>query len=279
MPRSFDSVPPLSALGEASARQNDDTISLSRFAAVRGKIEYRLTQFDDASAAFSEAGKLADSVGESDLQLEALKGQGQVLYRIGHFDEAESVYVRARVLASDIDELAIADVDHQLAKVQYRREEYGAARVALESARRVRETAGDRPRDVAKTIHELGRVEHACRDLEKARSLYLEALRIERETGDLVTEQATLFQLGRLAIDEGDLDAAARYLATSKQLSQELGDPLWLVHAEFGDAFLAHARGDVAARALGEAALVNARALRIGLAYEIAAWLADLDSR
>lgn len=269
----------LLAIGGEAARQNGDTDSLSRFAAVRGAIEYRLTQFDAALAAYSEAWELANSAGAFDLQFEALKGQGQVQYRIGRFGEAEIVYVRARALAADIDERAIADIDHQLAKVHYRRGEFDAARAALESAWRVREAAGDRPRDVAKTIHELGRVEHACGDLNRARSLYLEALRIEREITDVVTEQATLFQLGRLAIDMGDLDTAAQYLAESKRLSQELGDPLWLVHAEFGDAFLAQARGDVDARALGEVALADARKLRIGLADEIAAWLADLDSR
>lgn len=265
--------------GETAARNTGDSVNLSRFAGVRGKIEYRLTKFDEALAAFCESWDRANESGDSGRQLEALKGQGQVHYRTGRFEAAERVYVQARELASDIGEPAIADVDHQLAKVHYRRKDYQAARIALESALRVREAVDDRSRDVAKSIHELGRVEHACKNFGKAKSLYRKALDIERQNGDAVTEQATLFQLGRLAIDEGSLDEAAGHLASSKALSQRLGDPLWLVHAEYGEALLADAQGSSEARSLAERALADAKALRIGLADEIAVWIAGLDSR
>src|SRR5262245_8681262 len=49
----------------------------------------------------------------------------------------------------------------------------------------------------------LPRIEHACGDHRAVRVLYEEALLMERQVKDAATEQATLFQLGRLALDEG----------------------------------------------------------------------------
>jgi tetratricopeptide (TPR) repeat protein len=246
-----------------------DDLQTARFLIVTGGTEYRLASFGTANAAYERAATLAGN--DPALRLLALKGRGQVLYRSGDMDGAEQTYLFARRLASN--ELAEADIDHQLAKIAYRRHDLARARSLLGRVRAAREKAG-RMRDLAKTLHELARVEHAAGDLTAARQSYEEALRLERQANDPATEQATLFQLGRLALDDGRIGDASRLLDESRHLSTELRDEIWIVHADYGQALLAHAHGNHDA-ALERAALAlqKSQMLSIGLAAEIQAWI------
>ncbi len=252
-----------------AAESAGDDLQTAQFLVVAGTTEYRLASFATARAAYERAAALA--IKDPPLRLLALKGTGQVLYRVGELGEAEQIYLQARSLADD--ELAEADIDHQLAKIAYRRHDLAKARSLLEHARAARQSAG-RIRGLAKTLHELARVEHAAGDLTTARRLYEEALGLERQANDPVTEQATLFQLGRLALDDGRIADAAQLLDASRQLSAELKDEIWIVHADYGQALLAHANGDRgAALERARTALQKSRMMHIGLAAEIQAWI------
>lgn len=257
------------AVAVDAAESTGDDILAARFLIVTGATEYRLASFTIAKEAYERAAALA--AGDPPLRMRALKGTGQVLYRLGGLDEAERIYLQARSLADD--ELTEADIDHQLAKIAYRHGELPKARLLLERTR-VARRAAERVRDLAKTLHELGRVEHAAGDLVAARILYEEALDLERQANDPVTEQATLFQLGRLALDDGRVQDATRLLDASRRLSDDLKDEIWIVHADYGQALLAHANGDhVAALDMGRTAMRKSATMQIGLAAEIAAWL------
>jgi len=88
-------------------------------------------------------------------------------------------------------------------------------------------------------------------------------------------EQATLFQLGKLALEEGDRGEARRRFSESSRISENLGDPVWIVHATFGKALVAwEERLPRAAVEAATSALEEARRLHIGLAAEIESWLA-----
>jgi len=258
-----------------SAEILGDDAQTARFLLVMGNTEYRLANFTTARETYERAAALAYE--SPALRLLALKGMGQVLYRSGDMSEAEQTYLLARGLAAD--EMAEADIDHQLAKIAYRRNDLERARNLLERVRVARDNAG-RVRDLAKTVHELARVEHAAGDLAAARRFYEDALRLERQANDPVTEQATLFQLGRLALDDGHVEDASRFFDASRRLSAELKDEIWIVHADYGQALLAYAYGnhDVAFDR-ASAAMQKSRMMRIGLAAEIQTWIDQVSVR
>ena len=248
----------------------------ARFLLVRGMVEYRLAELGNAESAYMAASKLSSEIHEDSIRLAALWGIGRIRYRMGDFDEARDIYLKAKAEAGDQDEIAVADVDHELGKVLYRKGEMQEARALFAKAREVRESVG-KPRELARSLHELARVEHATGNLASARALYTEALELERENNDPVTEQATLFQLGRLAIDEGQVAEAQRLFDQSKKVTERLGDKIWLAHAQYGNALLAYAAGDIE-NALGQArlALAQAQKLQIGLAAEVEEWVAGI---
>ncbi|TYK44588.1 tetratricopeptide repeat protein [Actinomadura decatromicini] len=263
-------------IGEsAAAMVPDGAPARLRLLLRRGLVRYRLAEFDQAASDYELALEAARALNRPRDQLTALLGKGQVLYRCGDFDGSEAAYRAGRQLAEEsASELrhALADIDHQLGKVLYRRGDLAAARLLFEYARTVREARGA-DRDLAKTIHELARIEHADGNIDTARDLYSQALAIERLVGDPVMEQATLFQLAKLAVEQHDLVSAERLFTESRQISEGLVDLVWIAHAQYGRAVLAAARG--AREEAGTHALeaVNlARQLNIGLAKEIVGW-------
>lgn len=254
----------------------EDRVREARFLLVRGMVEYRLAELGNAESAYAAALELSSEIHEESIRLTALWGIGRIRYRMGDFDEARDIYLKAKSEAGDQNEAVVADVDHELGKVLYRKGELQQARELFGKARQIRERAG-RSRELARSLHELARVEHATGNLALARALYTEALELERENNDPVTEQATLFQLGRLAIDEGQVTEAERLFGLSKKVTERLGDKIWLAHAQYGDALLAYAEGDIE-NALEQArlALAQAQVLQIGLAAEVEEWVARI---
>ncbi|HEV2371610.1 MAG TPA: tetratricopeptide repeat protein [Streptosporangiaceae bacterium] len=260
---------------EAAEAEADDE-QVARFLLARGTVEYRLADFAAASQSYEMAESRADAAGSPLLHMLALRGSGQLLYRAGELDQAERVYERARQLAAC--EADTADIDHQLGKVAYRRGQFAEARDLFRRVCEARRQAG-RVRDLAKTLHELARIEHALGDHRAARALYEEALLLERQVKDTVTEQATLFQLGRLALDEGRIPDADGLLAESRSLSEELGDEVWMIHADYGQALLAYARHDYpSAIRNAQIALEKSRKMHIGLSTEIRDWMTRVPS-
>jgi hypothetical protein len=87
-------------------------------------------------------------------------------------------------------------------------------------------------------------------------------------------EQATLFQLAKLELEADNIDLAERYFEESRQISVNLNDRVWVVHAEYGQALVAWARQDSSsALQYAQLATLHADELRIGLAREIRDWL------
>jgi tetratricopeptide (TPR) repeat protein len=260
---------------EAAEAEADDG-QLARFLLARGTVEYRLADFPAASESYEMAASRSAAAGNPTLQMLALRGSGQLHYRAGDLDQAERVYERARELAADDPDTA--DIDHQLGKVAYRRGQFAAARELFQRVCDVRRQAG-RVRDLAKTLHELARIEQALGDQHAARALYEEALELERRVKDSVTEQATLFQLGRLALAEGRISDAERLFAESRSLSEELGDEVWIIHADYGQALLAYARQEYpSALTKAQIALEKSQEMHIGLSTEIREWMALVPS-
>lgn len=260
-------------IAERASRESEALGALARSLVMKGAIQYRLADFDAAGAAYAEAMETAERADAPTDRLLAMRGMGQVAYRTGDFIGAEETYRFARTLAAGTGEIGMADIDHQLGKILYRQGDLRQAREVLLTVYRTREFSGD-TRNWAKTTHELGRVEHAAGHYEDARRYYMSALDLLRSCNDPVTEQATLFQLGRLALDEEEIDQAVEWFELSRQISENLPDRVWMAHADFGRALVAHARGaDREARAKALDAVDAGRLLRVGLVAEVENWL------
>lgn len=263
-------------LGVRAASSYGDSRAEVRFLLVRGIVEYRLAEFSAALDAYRNAGRLAERIDDTDSLLSAMWGSGRVQYRMGDFDDAEQTYLNAKSIVAEADPLTIADIDHELAKVYYRKKQYSLAKELFAHVLDVRRNAGSH-QQLARSLHELARIEHIIRDYRRARELYMEALLLERRDDNPVTEQATLFQLGRLALDEGNVEDAARWFDESRKISQRLDDRVWLVHANFGQALLQWARGDHnQAVTIAQKTIDDCRRLNIGLMREIREWLKSI---
>jgi tetratricopeptide (TPR) repeat protein len=263
-------------LGVRAAAGYGDSRAEVRFLLVRGIVEYRLAEFTAALEAYRKAGQLARRIDDAHSLLSAMWGSGRILYRMGDFDGAEQTYLEAKSVVGKAEALIIADIDHELAKVYYRKKQYGLAKELFAHVLGIRRSAGSH-QQLARSLHELARIEHITQDYGRAHSLYMEALRLERQDDNPVTEQATLFQLGRLALDQGDTEAAARWFDESRKISQRLDDRVWLVHANFGQALLQWARGDHGrAMTIAQKTIDDCRRLNIGLVREIQEWLESI---
>jgi tetratricopeptide (TPR) repeat protein len=259
-------------LAVEAAENIGDKMKAASFLLVRGIVEYRLAELGKAESVYQSVVHLAEITGDDKIWLSAMHGWGRVRYRMGDFDAAQEIYSRAKN-SEHKDTITLAHIDHEYGKVLYRKEDLDGARTLFDGARRVRQDAG-LYRPLARSLHELARVEHAAGDLPTARRLYTEALELERSYNDPVTEQATLFQLGRLALDEGSAEEAANWFEASAKVTTRLGDRIWMAHDLYGQALLAKARGDIEmARSAAERAIAESRRLGIGLTKELTRWL------
>lgn len=264
--------------GLFAARQLGDEDTLLQLHLTSGSVAYRLTFFNDATDAFDEAIALARASGAQRPLLQAMRAKGQVAYRIGDFAQAEEIYRGALETTVKLDALAVADIEHQLGKILYRQGRLDEARDVFIRVRASRACRADGPggqRELAKSVHELARVEHAAGHVVLARNLYLKALGMERAADDPVSEQATLFQLGRLAVEQGEVAVGRGYFEQSARISEKLSDSVWLAHAAFGRALVGYADNDAAdATTHARKALTLSRLLKIGLSSEIEKWMA-----
>jgi predicted ATPase/class 3 adenylate cyclase len=113
------------------------------------------------------------------------------------------------------------------------------AALVSEEAVEVARSLGD-PVQVAGSTHNLAIVLHVSgNDLERARTLFLEALQTRREIGDLVGVAQTLNGLSGVALAEGDIPEARRFVSESLAVARELGDKESTASSLLNLAFLA----------------------------------------
>ncbi len=73
---------------------------------------------------------------------------------------------------------------------------------------------------VSRSLHQLGMLAQDMGDLDEARRLYQESLKIKQDLGDRSGVSKSLHQLGMLAQDTGDLDEAKRLYQESIKINK-----------------------------------------------------------
>jgi tetratricopeptide (TPR) repeat protein len=135
---------------------------------------------------------------------------GELAFRQGDQDVATAATSTAGVLAGELrDEWIIGRAELNLARVAFR--DSDAPRI-LEHARRVLEIAGDSSRLRGGGIHMLAWAEYTAGNLRAAIKHFEDNVALYRESGDRIGEASELANLGDLAVESGNLDAAAGYL-------------------------------------------------------------------
>jgi len=81
----------------------------------------------------------------------------------------------------------------------------------------------NRIEDVASGLSNLGKIAYVRKDLKKAESSYIEALRIYREIEDRQGEADTLGNIGLIYSDKGELDEALKYHKGALEIDREIG--------------------------------------------------------
>lgn len=109
-------------------------------------------------------------------------------------------------------------------------EDYDAALVELEAARRLFEGLGDRS-GKATSLNWIGKVHLRRADLRLSLRMHLDALRLQRGIGDREGEGESLKLLGDVYFQMGDLAGALEHFQTALQVEEERGDELEISHA------------------------------------------------
>jgi tetratricopeptide (TPR) repeat protein len=136
---------------------------------------------------------------------------GELAFRQGDQGVATAATSTAGVLAGKLrDEWIIGRAELNLARVAFRD---GDAPRIFEHAQRVLEIAGDSSRLRSGGVHMLAWAEYTAGNLRAAVKHFEENVALYRESGDRIGEASELANLGDLAVESGDLDAAAGYLS------------------------------------------------------------------
>lgn len=108
---------------------------------------------------------------------------------------------------------------------------------------------------------------HAAGEYEVAQSRYGESLRMAREAGNLGIMAWSPYNLGLLALDQGDYSVARSWLEESVVTWQELGEKPWIVYAVAAFSSLAAAEGQLD-RSLSLAGAVDALSASVGVSLQ-----------
>jgi tetratricopeptide (TPR) repeat protein len=149
-----------------------------------------------------------------------------------HLERAEALFREALALLEPSDSPRRGRLLHNLAYLASARGEWTVAEVGFQEALEERRRSAE-PRGEAETRAMLGAVHQALaadadpeeqsRRRAAARALHEEALAFFQDAGDRFWEAVTLYNLGELAHDVGDLPDSARRFTRAHRLFRELG--------------------------------------------------------
>jgi adenylate cyclase len=201
---------------------------------------------------------------EPEEQIEVMLKIGQVLELVGRWDDAQDLYQIALVQARELDDRQdLARIQAALGDLLRRQGSYAEVHGWLDKAKENFERLGDqagvgmvlhyegtlaaqqgdlefarllyeqslrirRELDdkprIASLLSNLGIIEQYLGDYDKAKTLCEEGLEIRRSIGDRGAIQNSLNNLGNVSRDQGKYDEARSYIEEAVEISQEIGD-------------------------------------------------------
>jgi CHAT domain-containing protein len=181
-----------------------------------GQLETALSYFQEALILYRDHARDESAVAD------ASRKAGHVQARIGDYVEAvQQIEQGMRLAEKNNEPFMVALCHEELGKVYLGVGIHGQARQEFLAAI-AHYTEKENPREWARAHSFLGQTDYVQGDLVSAANSYRKALSVFQKIGDYTNEAALCFGLGKLELEEGNLDAAGKYLERSIALTEQL---------------------------------------------------------
>jgi CHAT domain-containing protein/tetratricopeptide (TPR) repeat protein len=181
-----------------------------------GQLETALTYFEEALTLYR------DHARDREAAATARRKAGRVRARLGDYALATQQIEDSLREALEIDDKRLAALCHEdLGRVYLTAGQHDAAAQQFSQAVALHEQGGRR-REWARAQTFLGQTRHLLGDAAAAAESYRQALQVFRSFEDYTNEAALCFGLGKLELEQQNLDAAGDYLKRSIELTEQL---------------------------------------------------------
>lgn len=167
---------------------------------------------EGVSAGYLQALRLAQKLGDAEVEAGMLDRLGAAAWNAGDPDLAEQRYRQARQVYRRLrEEAGLARIAGNLALIRLARDDFAGAEKEFEEAVRLRRRTGPPPA-AALLLSNLGNLYARRGEVRRARDTWTEAERLAREGGHLLATVLATINLAELALESGDLAEASRLL-------------------------------------------------------------------
>ncbi|MEX2550185.1 MAG: tetratricopeptide repeat-containing diguanylate cyclase [Nitriliruptoraceae bacterium] len=216
----------------------------ARVLAEAGYLDVLLGEASEGLARLLEAVELYEGLADAGGQAFVLNRIGITFYDGGHLDDAEHAYDRALALCGDGDQLLVAGIHNNLAKVATARDEHERALEHLRAARAFFEEIGEL-RGLGMTFHNAAVVSEAQERAERATAQYRRSIELYEAAAHLHGACEARTRLGLLRLRVGATDDAAALLERSHADAERLGIDRERARAAEGLSELHEVRGEL----------------------------------
>jgi predicted ATPase/DNA-binding XRE family transcriptional regulator len=200
--------------------------------------------YAQAMAQAEQCARLAEQLGEQQLQARAFNLRGNVAKYQGDFKKAAAQYEAGLALFRALQEqVSVAFMLNNLANLAQERGDYARARQLHEESLALKQSQGDQ-RGRAVALVNLGDIARDEGQLAEARRRAEEALALFEQLGDQKGMAMALNNLGEATLLQGDYERASEYIQKSLQRAEHMADQWTMAVALHNAGLLAWARGD-----------------------------------
>ncbi len=193
----------------------------------RAGLALEAESIDSAARWSGEALQWAETLGDVDGIGQADNLRGRAELDAGDYPAARVHFTSAQAKAQTVGSKVLEAIALNNLALCERRDQNGDRALAaqhLQAALAIRRALGD-ALGIAETLTNLGVLAYGRLEWDAARAFYAEALILERQIDNLYGMAILLFNLGEVAMEQGEGARACRLCAASERLLREIGSP------------------------------------------------------
>ncbi|MCB2197404.1 MAG: tetratricopeptide repeat protein [Bacteroidetes bacterium] len=202
--------------------------------------DQRIHSFDSAESILLKANQLADSLEESDNQINALILLGHLYFDNGYFENVEEVFNNLlNEFGSELSEQQYANIKHTLGLNHIRFNNYDKAINYIQEALLYYEREGIKD-EIARALKDIGAVYYYLGNENNALDNYQKALLIYRELNDSDGIARSYNNIGMIFRDKGNNKLALEYMNRSLNIKREQKNTYGIANTlgNIGDAYV-----------------------------------------
>lgn len=208
---------------------NNDVIGLAGLHINLGIVYFESGDYAAAKEEYERGLKLADTLGNKQLQAIGTGCLGTVLEKQGHYDEAETLFIRDLKLCKELgDWQGIAIAEGLMGELYSVMGDFERAFPHLDQSLRISKELGYQ-KGIAKAINALGDLYYWREDYQKSLDFYDQAIEIARKTENRLVLCSSLMEKGLVLLKTDQNDALKATEIEATAIAQELGNPELLV--------------------------------------------------